>query len=307
MMARGRSNKACSFSQKLGDNTSPFDVKLDKVEFWVQIHKIPRSLTNHKMAEIIGANLGSFVKADLSNFDGTWNAFIRVRVEIEVNKPLRRGLKIKQPNGESVWLECKYEHLPTFCFICGRLGHAEKYCPYQLAIEDDKFVKLYGPEMRPARRSTTAQANRWFRSELPSQSTPATEEGLGEGNYPLNEERIPRYEDERGQKELSTMFYHEGFNQMVEGTRIQRSDELNAKAANINVDLDNSATVIPPHSSVMDLLVNEQNRKRGAQEMDGPGDCNAIEDFMAIEEDGCVAGPNQFLEAGSAEQARLQQ
>nr|GMD39405.1 uncharacterized protein LOC109147843 [Ipomoea batatas] len=122
-----------AYLQELRSNTSPYDVQLDKAEFWVQLHKIPHDIANLKMAKIIGNRLWSFVKANFSNYDGTWNAFIRLRIRMEVNKPLRRGVKIKQPN-----------------------GHAEKYFPHQLAIDEDNFVKLYGPELRAARRAMMA-------------------------------------------------------------------------------------------------------------------------------------------------------
>lgn len=77
---------------KLESHESPFEVDLSKCEFWIQIHKIPKQLTTLKMAEILGNSLGEFVKADISNFDG--NVFIRIRVRIDITKPLRKRVTI---------------------------------------------------------------------------------------------------------------------------------------------------------------------------------------------------------------------
>ena len=48
---------------------------------------------------------------------------MRVCVELEIDKPLRRGAYIPSSDGEHLWLTFKYEKLPTVCFICGKLGH----------------------------------------------------------------------------------------------------------------------------------------------------------------------------------------
>jgi hypothetical protein len=43
---------------------------------------------------------------------------------------LRRGLLIDSAARQSTdWYEIQYEHLPHFCFSCGRLGHSELFCP----------------------------------------------------------------------------------------------------------------------------------------------------------------------------------
>nr|POE50972.1 hypothetical protein CFP56_31126 [Quercus suber] len=54
---------------------------------------------------------------------------MRVRVELEIDKPLRRGAYIASSEGERLWLTFKYERLPSVCFVCGRLGHDKKHCP----------------------------------------------------------------------------------------------------------------------------------------------------------------------------------
>ncbi|KAL5746204.1 hypothetical protein ACOSP7_027350 [Xanthoceras sorbifolium] len=58
---------------------------------------------------------------------GCWGKFLRVKVRIDITKPLKRGIR--------VWLEefktmitspIKYEKLPEFCFTCGLVGHSLK-------------------------------------------------------------------------------------------------------------------------------------------------------------------------------------
>ena len=52
-------------------------------------------------------------------------------MDVPIDKPLRRGGNIVNPEGEKYWVTFKYERLPNFCFICGvlaLLGHDEEHC-----------------------------------------------------------------------------------------------------------------------------------------------------------------------------------
>ena len=53
---------------------------------------------------------------------------MRIKVDLQLDKPLRRGGKIASVEGEKFWISLRYERLSTFCFQCGRLGHDEKHC-----------------------------------------------------------------------------------------------------------------------------------------------------------------------------------
>lgn len=47
---------------------------------------------------------------------------LKLLVEVKLDKPLLRETKIKMEK-EVVWVDFKYEQLPTFCFYCGLIGH----------------------------------------------------------------------------------------------------------------------------------------------------------------------------------------
>nr|POE99626.1 hypothetical protein CFP56_49353 [Quercus suber] len=53
---------------------------------------------------------------------------MRIKVELPIDKPLRRGGNVVSLDGEKFWVNFKYEWLPTFCFLCGKLGHDGKHC-----------------------------------------------------------------------------------------------------------------------------------------------------------------------------------
>ena len=49
-------------------------------------------------------------------------------MKIDITKKLLRGKKITIENDEQYWVYFKYERLPNFYYICGKLGHGEKEC-----------------------------------------------------------------------------------------------------------------------------------------------------------------------------------
>lgn len=50
---------------------------------------------------------------------------INILVELDLTKPLLRGTKLKYKSIK-IWVEFRYEQLPTFCYYCGRIGHNER-------------------------------------------------------------------------------------------------------------------------------------------------------------------------------------
>ena len=71
---------------------------------------------------------------------------MHVRIELPIEKPLRRGGYISNMDGDRCWVSFKYERLPTFCFSCGKLGHDEKHCG--VVTEKQSMEKKYGDWLR---------------------------------------------------------------------------------------------------------------------------------------------------------------
>lgn len=53
--------------------------------------------------------------------------FMRVRVSVDVSRPLCRGKKVSFYENEG-WVSFQYERLPNLCFWCGLLSHDDKDC-----------------------------------------------------------------------------------------------------------------------------------------------------------------------------------
>lgn len=75
-------------------------------------------------------------------------------------------MKLKNKVVEWIWVNFKYEHAPTFCFICGIIGHSERLCPRLFLQEGEVKEKLYENWMRVVpRRSTQNFGSKWLRQE----------------------------------------------------------------------------------------------------------------------------------------------
>lgn len=107
-------------------------VPLFYTTFWVQVHSLPTEMYTKAMAKQFGDFIGKFKDYDAKAVAAGLRNFMRVRVEIDVHKSLRRRKKLIFASGKEVFVSFQYEKLTTFCFLCDKLGHGESYCPIKL-------------------------------------------------------------------------------------------------------------------------------------------------------------------------------
>ena len=107
-------------------------LRFTKLIFWVQLHGLPMSMLDPEVAIEIGETIGTVIPSEHAK-EMVGGDFLRVRVEIDVSKPICRGRKIAINTDEFIWVAFKYEKLPNFCYWCGRVSHADKECEIWLA------------------------------------------------------------------------------------------------------------------------------------------------------------------------------
>jgi hypothetical protein len=107
--------------------TPPSQLVFEKAAFWVRMYNLPLACMGSDIGKQIGATVGEVVEVDQNDGEVEWGEFLRVRIIIDLTKPLDRGRKINIRN-KSTWVKFKYEKLPNFCYHCGVVRHSRRGC-----------------------------------------------------------------------------------------------------------------------------------------------------------------------------------
>ncbi|KAL2926122.1 hypothetical protein RDABS01_001197 [Bienertia sinuspersici] len=110
---------------------------------------MPFTKRNMAVAKEVGDSMGGFIEYDETN-SLCLDSFMRIKVNIDVDKPLRRGFKIATMQNGTKWVDIKYERLGDFCFYCGRIGHIDRDCSFIKEDEEMRksLVYKYGPWLK---------------------------------------------------------------------------------------------------------------------------------------------------------------
>lgn len=96
---------------QIGANETPAQVPLFHVNFWVQVHELPVGFMSVEVGKGLGNYIGQFLEYDTKNSSNFWRSFMRIRVSMDVRKPLKKGKKIRKDGGEVKMVKFKYERL----------------------------------------------------------------------------------------------------------------------------------------------------------------------------------------------------
>lgn len=123
--------------KKISGEEQPSEMEMNTTEFWTRVYDLPLKLRTDATSKKLGDTIGKFVEVDPKDVNRL-GKFLRVKAEIDLKKPLKRGTVIKY-QGKSLRVFFKYERLPNFCYICGRVGHQIKDCDEGEGHEDVDF------------------------------------------------------------------------------------------------------------------------------------------------------------------------
>ncbi|MBA0640716.1 hypothetical protein Goklo_023625 [Gossypium klotzschianum] len=75
----------------------------------------------------------------LFDHDRKWTKYIRVRVKIDVQKPLHRVVHLLKNDGNKTICAIKYERLQAFCYRCRIISHTTKKCEKKEEHNEQNF------------------------------------------------------------------------------------------------------------------------------------------------------------------------
>lgn len=143
-------NKYLVVLHKLEVGEAANRICFDRALFWVQIHGLPTMSQTKDTALHLGSTLGVVEKVDVDGEGFSLSGYLRIRVSIDITKPLCRGRMVQTGGPSAMWVEFKYERLPIFCYWCGKVDHDEQDC--KLWIRSKEAINLgekqYGPWLR---------------------------------------------------------------------------------------------------------------------------------------------------------------
>ncbi|KAL5559955.1 hypothetical protein UlMin_036166 [Ulmus minor] len=120
-------------------------MSFSQVPLWVQLHNIPVFCMSKAVGSILGNMVGRVQEVECNQDELCLGTFIRVRVIIDISKPLKRILKVRLgTDKELVTILLRYEYLPELCFYCGLFGHPLKECPVRGSLQGDNLKLKYG-------------------------------------------------------------------------------------------------------------------------------------------------------------------
>ncbi|KAL5565726.1 hypothetical protein UlMin_028890 [Ulmus minor] len=118
-------------------------MSLSQAPLWVQLHNIPILCMSKAVGFILGNMVGRVQEVECNQDELCLGTFIRVRVIIDISKPLKLKVRLGSDK-ELVTILLRYEHLPELCFQCGLFGHPLKECPERVILQGDNLKLKYG-------------------------------------------------------------------------------------------------------------------------------------------------------------------
>ncbi|CAN6268705.1 unnamed protein product [Urochloa humidicola] len=143
------------------------EINFTSIPIWIRVEKLPLGMMDRVTGEAIGDTVGEFLEVDLEERHSDVGYFLRIKVRIDIRKPLMRGVMVSPGEGMAdKWCPLVYEFLPDFCYVCGIIGHIDRTCDKKLPKGE---LPQWGKNLRyiPAKRRGNYDAgDRFYGSRM---------------------------------------------------------------------------------------------------------------------------------------------
>ncbi|XP_059436069.1 uncharacterized protein LOC132168989 [Corylus avellana] len=127
-------------------HTSPSKFTFEKASFWVRMMNLPLACMGREVGIKLGGSLGQLEEVDTDRDGIGWGEFLRVKIMIDLYKPLSRGRMLKFDSNTTL-IGFKYERLPKYCYHCGVICHGIEGCLKRSLLRNKETIQ-FGPWLR---------------------------------------------------------------------------------------------------------------------------------------------------------------
>ncbi|KAH7850302.1 hypothetical protein Vadar_030700 [Vaccinium darrowii] len=192
--------------QRWTERLAPNEISFTFSPFWIQLRALSLKFMSVDVGKRMMAGFGDVEEANIAQLSGNQGWCIRVKVELNINKPLSRGKKVYTADWKLIWVPFRYEKLPVLCHYCGVVGHDDRACMIKNQEAKDGIVKedQYGGWMKASSVKLPPRRRAEGQPEYSSAESSAERSSFGKSEDHGNDLRDSRKsgDSERGKRQL---------------------------------------------------------------------------------------------------------
>ena len=121
-------------------SATPSPESLQFTSLWVQLRNVPLNHYTEQAIISLGDIVGQVTEVVFDPLKPQNKEFVRVKVNFDVSRPLRKSKVINLPKGLSTTVCYFYERVQKRCYRCQRLTHEKELCPLQIRELQDQII-----------------------------------------------------------------------------------------------------------------------------------------------------------------------